>query len=85
MDSAELTGQYGLWSLVIINSALFIFFAFSFFKPKTKRDWRAFGAFSTFLIPDWRYARSGRWSLSSETNGAGMRRRHRALFQGLNR
>lgn len=30
---------YGLWSLVIINSAIFILFAFSFFKPKTTRDW----------------------------------------------
>jgi methanethiol S-methyltransferase len=42
--------SYGLWSLVIINSAIFIFFAFSFFKPQTKRDWRSFGAFSAFLI-----------------------------------
>jgi methanethiol S-methyltransferase len=41
---------YGLWSLVILNSAIFIFFAFSFFKPKTKRDWRSFGAFSAFLV-----------------------------------
>src|SRR6516165_10524170 len=41
---------YGLWSLVILNSVLFIFFAFSFFKPKTKRDWRSFGAFSAFLV-----------------------------------
>lgn len=41
---------YGLWSLVIINSAVFIFFAFSFFKPQTKRDWRSFSAFSAFLI-----------------------------------
>jgi protein-S-isoprenylcysteine O-methyltransferase Ste14 len=41
---------YGLWSLVIVNSAIFIFFAFSFFKPKTKRDWRSFGAFSAFLV-----------------------------------
>lgn len=42
--------SYGLWSLVFINSAIFIFFAFSFFKPQTKRDWRSFGAFSGFLI-----------------------------------
>jgi protein-S-isoprenylcysteine O-methyltransferase Ste14 len=28
---------YGLWSLVIINAAVFILFAFSFFKPKTAR------------------------------------------------
>jgi methanethiol S-methyltransferase len=41
---------YGLWPLVILNSAIFIIFAFSFFKPKTKRDWRSFGAFSAFLV-----------------------------------
>lgn len=41
---------YGLWPLVIINSAIFIIFAFSFYKPKTPRDWRSFGAFSAFII-----------------------------------
>src|SRR3546814_10904050 len=41
---------YGLWSLVILNSAVFIFFAFSFFKPATARDWRSFGAYSAFII-----------------------------------
>jgi protein-S-isoprenylcysteine O-methyltransferase Ste14 len=41
---------YGLWSLVLINSAVFIFFAFTFFKPQTTRDWRSFGAFSAFLV-----------------------------------
>jgi hypothetical protein len=41
---------YGLWSLVTINSAVFILFAFSFFKPATKRDLRTFGAFSAFLV-----------------------------------
>lgn len=41
---------YGLWSLVVVNSAIFILFAFSFFKPKTPRDWRSFGAFSSFLV-----------------------------------
>ena len=41
---------YGLWSLVIINSLVFIIFAFSFFKPQTSRDWRSFGAFSAFLV-----------------------------------
>ena len=44
------TSAYGLWSLVIINSLVFSFFAFSFFKPRTKRDWRSFGAFSAFLV-----------------------------------
>jgi protein-S-isoprenylcysteine O-methyltransferase Ste14 len=41
---------YGLWGLVALNSIVFIFFAFSFFKPHTKRDWRSFGAFSAFLV-----------------------------------
>ncbi len=42
--------SYGLWPLVIINSAIFIVFAFSFTKPKTPRDWRSFGAFSAFIV-----------------------------------
>jgi len=41
---------YGLWSLVIINSLVFMIFAFSFAKPQSSRDWRSFGAFSAFLI-----------------------------------
>lgn len=41
---------YGLWSLVVINSAIFIFFAFSFAKPRTARDWRSLGAFSAFVV-----------------------------------
>ena len=41
---------YGLWTLVIINSAVFLIFAFSFTKPRTKRDWRSFGAFSAFIV-----------------------------------
>ena len=41
---------YGLWSLVVINSVIFIAFAYSFFKPQTSRDWRSFGAFSAFLV-----------------------------------
>ena len=41
---------YGLWSLVIINSLIFIIFAFSFAKPKSPRDWRSFGAFSAFIV-----------------------------------
>jgi protein-S-isoprenylcysteine O-methyltransferase Ste14 len=41
---------YGLWSLVIINSAIFILFAFSFTKPKSAKDWRSLGAFSAFVV-----------------------------------
>lgn len=41
---------YGLWPVVVINSLVFIIFAFSFTKPHTKRDWRSFGAFSAFIV-----------------------------------
>ncbi|MDZ4878058.1 MAG: hypothetical protein CLLPBCKN_007493 [Chroococcidiopsis cubana SAG 39.79] len=41
---------YGLWLLVIVNSLVFIIFAFSFTKPKNPRDWRSFGAFSAFIV-----------------------------------
>ena len=41
---------YGLWALVFLNSAIFVMFAFSFFKPQTARDWRTFGAFAAFII-----------------------------------
>jgi protein-S-isoprenylcysteine O-methyltransferase Ste14 len=42
--------QYGMWSVAILNAAIFILFAFSFFKPRSRRDWRAFGTFSAFLV-----------------------------------
>ncbi|OIQ98653.1 hypothetical protein GALL_193110 [mine drainage metagenome] len=48
MNSAQ--NAYGLWSLVIINSAFFIFFAFSFFKPQSQRDWRTLGLYSAFIV-----------------------------------
>lgn len=41
---------YGMWSLVLINSVLFIAFAFSFARPRTTRDWRSFGAYSAFIV-----------------------------------
>ena len=42
--------QYGLWSVALLNAAIFILFAFSFFRPRTGRDWRTFGTFSAFLV-----------------------------------
>jgi methanethiol S-methyltransferase len=49
MDSPSIPA-YGLWTLVIVNSLVFIIFAFSFAKPQNARDWRSFGAFSAFLV-----------------------------------
>ena len=39
------TSAYGL-----INSLVFILFAFSFTRPQTARDWRSLGAFSAFIL-----------------------------------
>ena len=50
MDHADAMPAYGLWGLVILNSVIFIGFAFSFFKPKTTSDWRTFGAFYAFIL-----------------------------------
>lgn len=44
------TPAYGLWGLVIINSAVFILFAASFTRLQTPRDWRTLGAFSAFIL-----------------------------------
>ena len=41
---------YGLWALVIVNSAIVILFALSFFHPASRRDWKAMGAFSAFVV-----------------------------------
>ena len=41
---------YGLWSLVVINSAVFILFALSFTNPRTYHEWSSFGAFAAFLV-----------------------------------
>ena len=41
---------YGLWGIVLIESAFFIIFAFGFTRPRTSRDWRSFGAFSAFIV-----------------------------------
>jgi methanethiol S-methyltransferase len=50
MSEPDPMQAYGLWSLAIINSLVFIIFAFSFYRPRSRRDWRSFGAFSAFLV-----------------------------------
>lgn len=46
---AHETNGYGLWSLVAIDTAVFVIFALSFTRPRTARDWRSLGAFSAFI------------------------------------
>jgi len=48
--SPDATAAYGLWALVIINSAVFLIFLYSFSKPRSARDWRSFGAVSAFIV-----------------------------------
>ncbi len=50
MNPETAAPAYGLWTLVALNSIVFIVFAFSFYKPRTSRDWRSFGAFSAFVV-----------------------------------
>ena len=47
---ADSVTAYGLWGVVALNTLIFVGFAFSFFKPKTQRDWRSFSAFSAFIV-----------------------------------
>ncbi len=42
--------EYGYWLIAILSSLIFIIFALSFTRPKKKRDWRAFGGFSAFIV-----------------------------------
>lgn len=44
------TPAYGLWLLAAVNAAVFIFFALSFARPSSRRDWRSLGAFSAFIV-----------------------------------
>jgi protein-S-isoprenylcysteine O-methyltransferase Ste14 len=44
------TPAYGLWLLVIANAAVFLLFALSFARPRTRRDWRSFGMFAAFVV-----------------------------------
>lgn len=41
---------YGAWPLVVFNAVLFIVFAATYFRPRTKHDWRALGGFSAFVV-----------------------------------
>ncbi len=48
--NADPMPAYGLWSLALVNIAVFVIFAFSFARPQSRRDWRSFGAFTAFLV-----------------------------------
>ena len=46
----ENVSHYGQWGFVLIILTVFIWFIFSFLKPKKKIEWRNSGIFGAFLI-----------------------------------
>lgn len=45
-----MSGDYGLWPIVVLNSAILIIFALSFTRPKSRQEWTALGGFSAFVV-----------------------------------
>lgn len=41
---------YGLWGAAIFNILMFGSFVYMVFRPRTKRDWRTMGVFTSFLV-----------------------------------
>ena len=50
MNEINAAPAYGLWSLAVINSLVFIIFLYSFAKPQSPRDWRSLGGVSAFVV-----------------------------------
>lgn len=50
MYGESVSYAYGIWSLVVINVALFAFFILSFLAPLKKREWRSMGATLAFFV-----------------------------------
>ena len=46
----QATYGYGLWAIAALNSAVFIVFAWTFYKPMNIRDWRSLGMYSAFIV-----------------------------------
>ena len=41
---------YGMWTAVIFDVILFLFFVLSFIKPKNNIEWHSMGAFAAFIV-----------------------------------
>lgn len=41
---------YGMWTVVVFNIILFLFFIISFIGPKKKFEWRSMGALAAFIV-----------------------------------
>ena len=51
MHGEELGGYaYGMWTVVIFNTLLILFFVISYMVPKKNIEWRSMGAFIGFIV-----------------------------------
>lgn len=50
MHGENIAYAYGIWSLVIVNVALFAFFILSYLAPVKKREWRSMGVTLAFFV-----------------------------------
>ncbi len=50
MHGEDVSYAYGFWSLVIVNTALFLFFILSFMTPLKKREWRSMSVTIAFFV-----------------------------------
>ena len=50
MHGDDVPFGYGFWSLVVVNTAIFVLLALSFLTPVKQREWRSFGAFTAFVV-----------------------------------
>jgi len=41
---------YGMWTVVVFNIFLFLFFAIGFLKPRKRFEWRSMGVFVAFIV-----------------------------------
>ncbi len=42
--------DYGLWTMVLLNTLIFGGFVFGFLRPKKKYEWRTLGIFAAFIV-----------------------------------
>ena len=41
---------YGMWTVVVFNFIIFLFFVLSFIKSKSNTKWRSMGALTAFIV-----------------------------------
>lgn len=50
MHGEDVSYAYGVWTLVLVNVALFAFFLLSYLAPIKKREWRSLGVTLAFFV-----------------------------------